>query len=261
MTTEYPHAYKEQRRLEKNAKAIRDKALGSGGEMPPICGYNYFPRKPKNPPDDWTPKATVCYRPSGANTNHLGKGFCDYHEVEANSAINNPRAASQLQAAKRHAYEQASFFGKRTDADPHTTIMEEISRTASVVEWLEQQMRAERQAGINDKDIMQSYSLKTGFQASVWMQLYQEERKHLVTTCLAAIKAGIAERKVQIAEQQGRLIVAMMMAFIHDKELGLTPDQVLRAPAIIRRHMLSLPNENQDSVDPKRILEANSIEV
>jgi hypothetical protein len=86
------------------------------------------------------------------------------------------------------------------------------------------------------------------------MELFQREREHLVKTCLAAIKAGVAERKVQIAEQQGRLIAAMMFAFMHDPELGLTPDQIMRAPQIIRKHLLSLPQQNPEAVDPARVL-------
>jgi hypothetical protein len=77
---------------------------------------------------------------------------------------------------------------------------------------------------------------------------------------VAAIKAGIAERKVQIAEQQGRMIAAMMLAFIHDPDLGLSPSQIMRAPELVRRHLMSLPNAAPDAVDPKRILEAHVIE-
>jgi hypothetical protein len=240
--------------MERAARKSRDELVATGHTLPPVCGYQYMPKPRKGQP---TPTLTVCYRVAGANTSHPGKSYCDYHEALANNDIDNIKAPKQLQAAKQHAYEQAKFFGQPTNIDPHTAILSEISRTASVIQWLEDRMLEERDQGVHDKEIMQSYSVKNGFQSSVWMDLFQSERKHLVATCVAAIKAGIAERKVQIAEQQGRLIAGMMMAFIHDPELGLTPDQVLRSPLIIRKHLLALPSETSEGIDPARVLEAH----
>ena len=254
-----PHTYKEQRLLEKQAAKSRDDALDRGDTtLPPVCGYSYTPRKPKNPNVPYDPGPVVCMRVAGANTDHHGNGYCDYHSAVAERELNKATAPKQLAAAKRHAYEQAKFFGRPVNVDPHTAILEEISRTASVIQWIEDRMLEEREQGVHDKDIMQSYSVKHGFQASVWMELFQEERKHLVNTCVAAIKAGIAERKVQIAEQQGRLIAGMMMAFIHDPELGLSPDQILRSPTIVRKHLLALPNESSTAIDPAKVLEAHT---
>jgi hypothetical protein len=42
---------------------------------------------------------------------------------------------------------------------------------------------------------------------SVWVKLYQEERKHLVDVAERCVRIGIDERKVRIAEQQGQLLV------------------------------------------------------
>lgn len=254
-----PHTYKEQRLFEKQAAKAREELLSRGDStLPPVCGYSYTPRKPKNPNIAFDPAPVICMRVAGANTDHHGKGFCDYHEALANKELDKVSAPKQVAAAKRHAYEQAKFFGRPINIDPHTAILEEIARTASVIQWIEDRMLEERESGLHDKDIMQSYSAKNGFQASVWMDLFQQERKHLVSTCVAAIKAGIAERKVQIAEQQGRLIAGMMMAFIHDPELGLSPDQILRSPTIVRKHLLALPNENSTAVDPAKVLEAHT---
>lgn len=259
----YPHEYKTQRRMEREAGAKRQEMLSSGKvtKLPMVCGYTYLTRPTKQQRVDpaWHPEPVVCMRAAGAGTDHQGRGFCDYHTAEA--ANNLARAPKQLQAARQHALQQSSFFGTPTYTDPHQVILDEIARSARIVAWIDEQMMAERDRGVPEKEIMQAYSKQKGFQPSVWAELHAREREHLVRTATAAIKAGIAERKVRIAEQQGMLIVAMMQAFIHDPELGLTPDQMLRAPVLMRKHLLNLPNEDEQSVDPQRILEAHAVEL
>lgn len=241
LTAELPHDYKTQRRREKQAAEARQEQLENGIELPPVCGFTYKPRKPKNPNVSYDPAPVVCMRVAGANTDHQGSGFCDYHEVVSTSEIEKV-PTQQLQAAKNIAYQNATFLGSRRPTDPHTALMDEITRTAGIVEWLEEKMQSMSEDGIPDDEILQQFNIKMGFQPSVWYTLFLEERQHLVRTCTAAIKAGVAERRVQIAEQQGRMIAAMMMAFIHDRELGLTPEQVMKAPELIRKHLTQLPS-------------------
>ena len=244
-TPEYPRPYKEQRKREASAMIARRGLLKDGAELPPVCGYTYYPRKPASTSKvkfDWRVPA-VCYCVAGANTNHLGSGYCDYHEVEVLLQSDSKSTTKQFQAAKAIAYENATLFGVPKPTNPFDAIMDEISRTAGIVEWLNHHMKQMETDGSDAESILQQYSVKMGFQPSVWYQLFIEERKHLVATCTAAIKAGVAERKVQIAEQQGRLIAMMFTAFIHDPRLGLTPDQILAAPKLISEHLTGLPTE------------------
>ncbi len=253
---EYPHTRKVQDRMERDAKRSREKLLAAGSTMPRVCGFVHKPLKSSK-----DPAPIVCYRVAGAGTTHHGRGFCDYHTVQAEAELSDTKAPAQLQAAKRTAYEQAQFFGQRTDVDPITIILEEIGRTASVVEWLNQKFVEERAMGMTDRQIMQQQTLKDGYKISVWMELYQAERKHLIGTCLAAVKAGLSERKVRIAEQQGRMIISIMLAIVHDPELGLTPDQQYRSLPVIRKHLTTTITQEGTPVDPKKILEAQAVEV
>lgn len=47
---------------------------------------------------------------------------------------------------------------------------------------------------------------------NVWLELYSHERGHLVKVAKVCIDTGIDERRVQLAEQQGAAIVAVIKA-------------------------------------------------
>jgi hypothetical protein len=253
-----PHSYKAQRTYERDANAARQKMLRNGtSKIPPICGYTYKTRKARVGGKQIPSYIAVCARTAGTNTNHHGRGFCDYHDWQANAEADKRNNPTQTRAALKVAAERAQFFGKQVAIDPHTALLDEIARTASVVAWLNDQMQQLRNKGMSDTDIIQQRTLQNGFRPSVWMELYQTERDHLVKTCVAAIKAGVAERKVQIAERQGQLIASMMFAFIHDIELGLNPDQIIAAPGLIRKHLMALPMAAPEaSIDPSGILKS-----
>jgi len=248
-----PHPYKTQRRFEKDAGAARQRMLRNGkSTLPPICGFTYKTRKLKSRPD--VPSyIAVCQRTAGTNTDHHGHGYCDYHDWLATHEAQG--GSTQLNNALKVAQERAHFFGKQIAVDPHTALLDEISRTASVVKFLNDKMQEFRDLGWTDEMIMAQKTFQAGIRPSVWMELYQQERDHLVRTCVAAIKAGVAERKVQIAERQGQLIASMMFSFIHDMELGLTPDQIIAAPRLIRKHLMALPMAaSEATIDPAGVM-------
>jgi hypothetical protein len=57
----------------------------------------------------------------------------------------------------------------------------------------------------------------------MWLKLYREERAHLVKVCAEAIRCGIEERYVRLAESQGKLVADAVKAILGDLEL--TPEQ------------------------------------
>lgn len=246
---EYPHTYKIQREREKGARINRERQINEGATVPPVCGFTYKKRVPRRKPEGWTGGLETCARVAGSGTTHHGFGYCDYHEVQAhNEMLSGKKGITQdVVAAKKIAYANSSFFGERQPTDPHDALMQEISRTAGIIKWIEAHMEEMRDGGMTEDAILTQFSKVNGFVPNVWMELYSRERDHLVKTCVAAIKAGVAERRIQIAEQQGQLIVAMMMAFIHDPELGLSAQQISIGPKIIRKHILDIPRENADS--------------
>jgi hypothetical protein len=121
---------------------------------------------------------------------------------------------------------------------PHEALLMEVQRTAGHIQWL-----AERIASIGEESEIEALQQWTimGIKPSFWLETYQEERKHLVQVSKAAIQCGVAERQVQLAEEQGKLLAMAIRAILWDAQLDLTPQQQARAPQIIRRHLLSLP--------------------
>lgn len=233
---EYPHEYKAQRRMERMAQLERERCLTNGGSLPPVCGFVYKPRGNRTKVSALD--LTTCYRPAGSGTAHRGRGYCDFHEVWA---VRETGKHSQIAAARTVAYQQARFFGAPMNIGPHEALQMEVARTAGIVAWLESKLQKLKEDGTPDDKVLTQYNAKMGFVPSVWMALYQEERAKLVAVSTAAIKAGVAERRVQIAEQQGRILAHLLMNFLHDPELGLTPHQMLAGPGIVRKHLALLP--------------------
>lgn len=107
-------------------------------------------------------------------------------------------------------------FGAPIEIDPGVALLQEIHRTAGHVAWLERRVRTMQESevvwGLTMEEEEEKegggptgdYTLKKKQMASTvntWWQLYQKEREHLARISLAAIKAGIEERRVRLAER------------------------------------------------------------
>lgn len=130
--------------------------------------------------------------------------------------------------------EDDMFLGAPIDKDPGVLLLEEVHRTAGHVEWLGNKVRelgAEdlvwglleqtEEKGHKGDDSISVITRRYGAEVNTWYQLYKEERKHLAAVAAAAIKAGVEERRVRIAERGiDMLEAAMVNAF---RDLGLDP--------------------------------------
>jgi hypothetical protein len=67
--------------------------------------------------------------------------------------------------------------------------------------------------------------------AREWLYLYREERGHLARVSKMCIDAGVAQRLVSIAEDQGRILASAIRAVL--KALNLTPEQAALVPQIV----------------------------
>lgn len=169
-----------------------------------------------------------------------GANRCRFH----GGAAPQVKAAAKRRLAVEQAAEAVQTFGLPRTVDPRDALLEEVYRTAGAVDWLHQQVQAlttneviwgrteqvERQAG-EFPGTDTTYSA----QAHAWVRLWQEERRHLVAVTKAAIAAGIEERKVRIAEQQGALLADVIRRILAD--LSLSPEQQARVPEVVPRHL------------------------
>jgi hypothetical protein len=116
--------------------------------------------------------------------------------------------------------------------------------TAGHVEWLRariQDLEAERLVWGKTKEEDHQATEFPGINVTeaaainVWADLYFRERRHLVDVCAAALKAGVEERFVKLAESQGALLASVIKAILGD--LDLTPEQAAKAPDVAARHL------------------------
>ena len=176
---------------------------------------------------------SMCVNPAGKGTNHFGTGKCWQHD---GSRWHKAKGGSTNKIIRNFVEEQrmARTYGDPVDIDPHTALLMEVQRTAGHVEWLRELIdHVASQEPDNFGKALTAFT-PLGIQPSVWIQLYQEERKHLVRVCQAAISAGVAERTVRLAQDQARMIAMIFKSFLLDNRLEMTPRQRLKAPEIIR---------------------------
>ena len=167
-----------------------------------------------------------------------GGKTCRFH----GSSTKRARAAAARREAEAAARAAVVTFGLPRDIDPGAALLEEVHRTAGAVAWLETKIR-----DLNDEDLVWGMTrIKQGgddrgttFEAkpNVWLVEYRTERKHLVEVCRIALAAGIDERRVRLAEQQGDLLVTAIRDILDGLSLtskqkqlvGVVVPRVLRA--------------------------------
>ena len=179
------------------------------------------------------PKGVLCTRPKGWGTDHPGVGRCKRH----GGATPNHRKA----AAKESAEAAVALYGLPREIEPHEALLEELHRTAGHVAWLEQIIRAgEIAKELNPTGKRRAVKLDQavfggGDQPSVWLDLYERERKHLKDVAKTCIALGIEERRVQILEEQASWFAERQRLILTD--LGIDPNE-RRVQEVVRLRLI-----------------------
>jgi hypothetical protein len=178
----------------------------------------------------------LCTRPAGWGTDHPGTGPCKLH------GGNTPSHVAVAVIARAQA--AVVTFGLPREIDPRDALLEEVYRAAGAVDWLHQQVQALQadevvwgKAEEVEKQAGEFPGVDTTHRAAVnvWVELWQKERAHLVKVAKEAINAGIEERKVRLAEQQGALLAGVIKNILGD--LGLSPEQQALVGTVVPRHL------------------------
>lgn len=172
-----------------------------------------------------------CTRPAGWGTDHAGTGRCKLH---GGSTPSHVQAGQKAMAAAA-----VETFGLPREVDPRDALLEEVYRTAGAVDWLTLKVRELQSADVvwgKAEESADDVKYKAG--VNVWIQLQQSERAHLVRVCKEAINAGIEERKVRLAEQQGSMLAGVIKAILGDLELS--PEQAAKVSTVVPRHLRSV---------------------
>lgn len=178
----------------------------------------------------------VCGQPPGWGTDHPGIGKCKHH----GGSTPTHKAAAKSEMARR----AVATYGLPREVDPAVALLEEVHRTAGHVAWLHEKVQDIDEADLVwgvveevDKGSGEFTGTDTTSAAkpNIWLELYHRERKHLTDVCKAALAAGIAERQVRLAEQQGALLVGVINRILDD--LALSAEQRELVPTVVPRHL------------------------
>lgn len=186
----------------------------------------------------------MCKRHGGTSANHTK------HALKL-------MAEAQLELAM----EAVGTLGLPLDIGPQDALLEEVQRTAGHVAWLAERIAAltltavlwnttERQpttfAAQNDAQgpclpsSPQAVSITESAALTVWLDLYQRERRHLVEVAHIAITCGVAERSIEVSQRQGQQIAVVVEGALAD--LGVESGQPA-VRAAVRRHLVLVNGE------------------
>lgn len=216
---------------------------------------------PKKAPDKFCnglreDRTAYCEQPAGHGTEHPGFGRCSKHGGSTELANRG--------AAMQRALQMAEVYGTPEQVDPHTALLSELERTSGHVSWLFIKVQEVGSGESGESALVgpvgQSGPSKEGgwhhasIEPSVWLNLYQKERAHLVSVANTCVRAGIEERRVRIAEAQGMMIAQAIKRIV--TRLGVADHPELAK--IVREELMALSQPPQPgSGSPLPELEAS----
>lgn len=174
-----------------------------------------------------------------------GLDVCRWH----GGATKKAQAKAQRNQQRDAAHTAATRFGVPIDTTPQQALLDEVQRTAGMVAYYgaKAQEVADRDHAALVRGVTREEN-REGFQAgstrvieaapNIWLTLWNDERDRLVRVSAAAIKAGIEERRVQLAEQQGQLIAAAIRRVLD--RLNLTQAQQVLVGEVVPAELRAL---------------------
>jgi hypothetical protein len=178
-------------------------------------------------------KGKRCRAAAGAGTAHVGSGPCKNH-------MGNVPTVSMHHSTKLIEEAYAVKGGAPLEVSPDVALLQEVWRTAGRIAWVRQELINEPKR-LEPVPTFHASGEPTGREElSAWVRWEQQERVALVLASKTAIAAGIAERQVKLAEQQGAMVAEAFRRLLDDAELGLTAKQRAAAPAVVRRALTGI---------------------
>ena len=191
-----------------------------------------------------TKAGSPCARPAGWGTTHPGAGNCKLH----GGASPNGELHGNLELAKR----EAAVMGQPLPVDPGDALLQCIQIAAGEVQYAslriaelddDQAVVEQRQVktrplsegkdGEDPHTIVEEVTTSTTAELHIWIRVRQQAMDRLVNYSSVAIKAGLEERRVKIAEQTGQLIASAVRGILEELGVADRPE----TPGVVRRHL------------------------
>lgn len=177
----------------------------------------------------------VCTQAAGWGTSHPGIGKCKLH----GGATESHQTAAAVTQAKR----DVVLFGGRRDIHPADALLELVQWTAGEVDYWRQRVRLLEERDLTwgitkQKTGGEDYGVTEEAKPNVAYQMLVDASNRLERYSASALKAGVDERRVKIAEQQGTLLQGVLVAVLGELGHDVAPGSV--AAQVILRHMAPL---------------------
>lgn len=128
------------------------------------------------------------------------------------------------------------------DANPLDELLTEVQRAAAAVRWLADKVNTleerEMTHGITRTVQHADGSRDVTAQAAInlWVRMWQDERDRLARVCKMTLDAGVDERRVRLAESQGRMIVDVIRATLSELQVEETEE----VHQVVSRHLRAI---------------------
>lgn len=183
-----------------------------------------------------------CKRRAGAGTDHLGHGRCSNH----GGATRNGAKHAAREEADELVSEVAGLAGVGEPIDPHAVLERLVWMAWAKVQWFTSKVEALQSETVLVRPRKEAMGGKEGTvrdlrdmeQLNLWIQLQDEAMERAARMSTMAIKAGVEERTVRVAETYGQTIGMLLERVFGD--LRLTPEQLERARESVPRHLAAL---------------------
>jgi hypothetical protein len=191
-----------------------------------------------------------CGRPAGWGTNHAGIGRCKLH----GGASPRAEVAGVVHLARREALVMGTPID---DLAPEDALLECIRIAGGEVRYASEriaELDPEQAVGpvVSTRPLKEekgAESLRERVEEHgppalhIWIEVRHRAMDRLVNYTKVAIAAGLEERRVQVAEQQGQLLAEAVRGILTDLGVADRPD----APQVVRRHLSLLAGGVRDA--------------
>lgn len=184
-----------------------------------------------------------CARPAGWGTDHVGAGHCKNH--------GGCTPNGELYGAGILAKRELAVMGRPIDIEPAEAILECIRITAGTILYASERI-AELDAAdavgpvrtTKRRPLKGEYGQETHGDdveevayeapaAHIWIVMRDSAMDRIVSYSAVALRLGIEERRIKLAEDQGQLLADVIRGVLADLGVANHPD----APVVVRRHL------------------------